>query len=1452
MKHITVLYKIFSVLLLVFIAVATLQAQAPTELNISSGDINIPGAPNKTNYIITGTTTTNKITIEAGYEGSITLKNLKITRAGQASTTASCITVKGRYFTGTTMTEDTKNSNRNPLTKVNFILDGTNELLLAPNNVSSGSNNSSVYCALQVDRGAQIHISAIDPNDNGSGILIAKSTSKLPGDKVGYQYGNGGAGIGSRNYASSSTNSTQGKVQIYQVSGSTTSTHSQRYASGGNIIISSGTITAWGGHGAGIGGGWRTYYDGSIIIYGGKVESRTARHSAGMGSGCPDGGGVIQNRHADNSMIIVLPPADIEAYGADETFDVNPNLNPELAKLALSGAQVIAYMNDPNKSLITIHTQPLVNGSDLFYKEKNANIYLDLSETIVKTTTSPITTITLEDVFNTLGITYDLKKVRVGRTDAITGDYELNGQFDQETTFFTDASSSVQAYLGRPFMPVRKRVTTAETIVLPILDMEIAFTDYPSTPLHEGYTAQEARQNAHMIKMVYNDQYQMTNLTFRLQGGGADFESLIFLDSNQQPLSSAPTELNQWDTYYIVLPIIVGKPVGIYSDVLLIGGDWNGDPLPGYIRRIGEQRVVKDDTGENRHIKVTASPTYFLDDTYPATETVDLTLNIDHTGTDILYDERDVKAKYLITTEPEYDLAFAANPDINTWKSFNIPAANGQNRVTNVSFSDMPKGIHYIHWYVSSGVVYAHSEDISDPLKENGAFGPYIIAGPIVAGKLSGNPSVCSGGTPSEIKGELSTGGSGDLSYQWQISTDGINWVDVGGNTQNYTPAVLTVSPTYFRRLTTDNIYGGVKPSDNVFAIYIVSDGQTFYWKQNAANNNWNDPANWVDENGTALNMIPVSCSNVYIPGGAVNYPSLHPDKTPVDVCGEPMCTNITFAYGAELIYQHKLTYQKAYVQYNWGYYDGFSGVNHGDQPSGNSCSPASAKKRDKWYALAAPLKSMATGDFSLVGYPLTWQAGFAMSHPLTGLEGGEIEVGDFGRKFSTNDMPLSETNNAIAVKVASFQNSVGCDDHCNLDGLKGIIEIPYFENSAKSAFYPGHTYDRFTKESKFYYFNPQTLQLLHSPVGIMKRGNEAYRFIYEEGGIAPDINVAGTPSTVPGYKLKVKKQNSTSMKVMVGNPFMTSINAKQFFDANNDGNKLVESAGYQLFNSEDETWRHHEFAAAGNIPPLQAFIVTLKNDEVELLFPLEGTYALAGLAISGTPPGGGGLGRSLYLKSSSSNNLEGDYSVLVADAEESAVNVKKMIYSQGHTTPETFFIAPDNKDYNLIQAFEKGIREIGIGVKSSDTKNILSLTFENVDEFYIANNLRPVLIDKHLGTKQDLISNNTYSFNQRPISSENKYIDADRFVLRLSSSDDLLEDEKGISIVYKNKQVEIKADQNIQEIRIYDMLGRRVFSEDNVNTNSYTKLLTLGQGVYMVKVYTDKGKAKVEKIMIL
>ncbi|GAB6122706.1 PKD-like domain-containing protein [Dysgonomonas termitidis] len=746
------------------------------------------------------------------------------------------------------------------------------------------------------------------------------------------------------------------------------------------------------------------------------------------------------------------------------------------------------------------------------------------------------------------------------------------------------------------------------------------------------------------------------------------------------------------------------------------------------------------------------------------------------------------------------------------------------------------------------------------PEYDNSCTGPTMtfritVNAPVIAGTIKGNPFVCGNQNPLEIKEiTAASGGSNSFTYQWKSSIDGVIWTDISGaNSTSYTPGHLSVD-THFKRITIDG-FCGQQFESNVFTIKVMAQPTALYWKSTAGDSNWNNPDNWVDKEGNQLGMVPLACTDVQITGGSANYPSLDLSSTPVDIYGIPQCRNITFQYGAEVAFQHKLTYEKAFVQYNWGYYSNTSGLADGTQPDQNgSGDPCLVKERDVWYALAAPLKNMASGDFSFGGFPVTWQGGFNIQDPVTGESVG-VEAGDFGKAYARNDINLTETNNAVAIKVPSFKNQVGLDNHCHMDALKGILEFPYFENSTQSPYHPAHTYDKFTGESKFFYFDTKTLQLIYSPVGRMKRGAESYRFVYEtsSNGVT-NINVGG--NSVPGYAQQVTKHIASSQRIMIGNPFMSSINSKRFLDANNISTpKILASDGYYVFNSTTQTWEHLPFSATNNIKPQQAFIVTLADgvSNTELLYPFEGAFALTGPTFRGrslvVPEG-----NSLYLKTSDSNDKAGDYAILNASqSDENLNNVRKMIYTEGHVVPETFFITPNGKDYNLVQALEDDVHEIGIGVKCSDIQKQLKFTFDNVSEFYSAYGFRPVLVDKFMAIEQDLTDNSTYHFHQRKTTAENRYIDADRFVLRLASSGDIIGDASDdIRIIYQNHVLDVKSSRVIKSVLVYDLYGRLIHSGKQINSTVYTKPLSLAQGLYIVKVQTEDGKTKVEKIMAL
>jgi hypothetical protein len=375
--------------------------------------------PGSGDYVITGggVQTANRINVQNGYNGTITLDNVNIVCPVDWAPMRLFGTFNG--------------DNNNPTTKVKLILKGTNFL-------NSGNGANSVAAGLQVDQGAQIDISAIDPNDNNSGYL--KADTRNTDMSIAGAAGIGGSCVQNTAGDATSTGTYIGTCPeyggIYKRGGTTDTDGSNRRTTGGNIIITSGTIIAQGGNcGAGIGGGgWQGLYTGNIVITGGDVTATGGVHSPGIGGGCDSGSGNIGS-YVPNSCVIAVPPAKITAN--------TPN-----AGKGLSGANYIVYIGDPQSPQFTVYTED--------YRE--TTMYLDLSG-------DP----DVKRKLNQFAPTRDPQRMYLGETKVYPADglglwnseftgkniVQNYGTFTGDITFFTDAKNEK----GFEYVPETRTMT---------------------------------------------------------------------------------------------------------------------------------------------------------------------------------------------------------------------------------------------------------------------------------------------------------------------------------------------------------------------------------------------------------------------------------------------------------------------------------------------------------------------------------------------------------------------------------------------------------------------------------------------------------------------------------------------------------------------------------------------------------------------------------------------------------------------------------------------------------------------------------------------------------------------------------------------------------------------------------------------------------------------------------
>lgn len=603
------------------------------------------------------------------------------------------------------------------------------------------------------------------------------------------------------------------------------------------------------------------------------------------------------------------------------------------------------------------------------------------------------------------------------------------------------------------------------------------------------------------------------------------------------------------------------------------------------------------------------------------------------------------------------------------------------------------------------------------------------------------------------------------------------------------------------------------------------------YWNQAATNNDWNDVANWTDEEGDvfdpSLEFIPSECTIVHIPGNATSYPVLDDIQTDRTTYGDPTCDQIIFHFGGEVARPELLTYNRAFIHYNVGYYN-----NDGDLVNADPLS-AEPMKRDRWYALATPLKKVATGDFSFGGWPNTWQMSFIQN---TGSSSDWI--GEFSVPFNTNSVELG---NSAAYSLAFWANGYSTDrgssNQSGLDAVKGIIELPYHENTTASNAHRIHSYNPASKVSSFQYYYWQIdgsplASAAEKPFGTINRGsnNEAYRFV-----IDGNVNAFGV------FNINTV---TASSEVMIGNPIMSTLDFNALYDANT---ARMENY-YRIYNGS--TFDTYSIATGGaeldkNIAPLQAFFITTKQSgTINLQFPLD--------KVSVTNPGTSGKLRSsttggdnakpdvLYVTSESGRKTSSATLAFLNIGEE---NVPALFYPDAVDVAQMYFIGESEKR-NVIQYASYG-EELRFGYHKESPGQV-KLSFRNLEQVNAASLL---LTDQWTGKEQDLLADPVYTFESTGSSF------TDRFLLKVGERTNNPTGNDGIGgsswevrISHQDSHFIVRSNHLIDQIRVYDLQGVLRSVRENISADYYAYPLS-GHGVCIVKITAAGGQEKVCKV---
>ena len=575
------------------------------------------------------------------------------------------------------------------------------------------------------------------------------------------------------------------------------------------------------------------------------------------------------------------------------------------------------------------------------------------------------------------------------------------------------------------------------------------------------------------------------------------------------------------------------------------------------------------------------------------------------------------------------------------------------------------------------------------------------------------------------------------------------------------------------------------------------------WWRKDAGSPDWNSLDNWADKDGKPIKAIPAKCTDVHLPAVVDKfYPNLDPKETNRKFLGEPVCNDIYFHFGSALGEPQRLThYSRAFIDYNFGI------VQQDGTPNGTPKAYQDSKHpgaydllldRDRWYMIATPLKNVYAGDFSLGAQPLTYQRYLKVK-----FYGERPKEASFDVPITKQGRSMVAYNHALAYKVEGYHpEKLGAKDHTNLNGLKGIIRLPYYENKERARFYPLHHYSKtidrykFNEETKkwelegsvvdphsyFAYFDMKDLRPLSKVDSVKRDPILDYRFLFEDDTthtIGKTRASTGEPvgvgadqdwveEEIEGYTMKLTSSSKSDKYVIVGNPFMSPISSDQFFEVNK--NNITKS----IYIFTDGAWRYYGQQIFGDtsddalktIPPLQAFMVSLRLDGTpNVYFPTAPEYSV--LVDPNSPEGKGAVLRSTDEGSSKEperhvavkvTDAEGGYTSAVLLPEDTEEPIPAMIAPEGmQTAPLVYFISPTDSSCNFVQTnVDRAVVELGV---FAPTDGMLTLDFTTLAEKPFD---KLALYDRLRGTEQDLLANPTYSYGY----SER---DGRRFELRMS-----------------------------------------------------------------------------------
>ncbi|KXB36515.1 hypothetical protein HMPREF1869_00726 [Bacteroidales bacterium KA00251] len=645
----------------------------------------------------------------------------------------------------------------------------------------------------------------------------------------------------------------------------------------------------------------------------------------------------------------------------------------------------------------------------------------------------------------------------------------------------------------------------------------------------------------------------------------------------------------------------------------------------------------------------------------------------------------------------------------------------------------------------------------------------------------------------------------------------------------------------------------------------------------------WNNPDNWLflhEGQFYRAQAVPSSCTHVHIVSTLYQdeknkrvwapAPDLSPEVTLRDDFGEPTCADITFHSGAEVYDIPQLTYQRAMVRYNFGVNKNTSGrdigtFGEGDYASDlrlytsqeNFASDVRLYMRDSLYLLAAPLYDIYAGDYSFSASPYTYQLGFKA------VPAGNNTVATFDASAFNDPSPLQSismvsNNNSIGLVVADDEQGFKSrEGKSTIMERRGILELPYFDRPDVAKPFYHHTYNAGRGESRFQYFDG-TAKRFRRYYSYAKRSKMAYRFIFEDPATR---RIPKLTNGKEGYKLKVDF-GTPAQEVMVGNPFMSTIDLKAFLEANKETlqpyarQMRAKVTSYQMGQSrlaltgKVTTFYSGTSSVDGRyVAPLSAFVVKPLDNvgpKVELIFPKSivpiGTQTQQKNPLRSAT--GAPTATTLRYLSLTLQSRLGKDRALVAYGYESG-SVDKMLLSTESRYPSIAIVDPADGLHKDLYADDAATGHYKLATQVSEPIEVtLSLTGSVMGHVVTAR-----LIDHKSGLEHDLTGGKSCQIKLFPDDSEGRLellVDGDFTAVAPAEKPSAT-----LQAQYKQGRLTVRTSEPMSSVRLIQVDGVTLYNQSLPELTEYSEQLFLSTGSYIVETVSTEGTTRRVKLLV-